>query len=117
MSKKPSSKTIKLSSEDKEVVGLVQALLKTVEETKPQKVYLLVKSLGAFLCSCGEAIRDGSIDEARKIRLNSPPGAPLVSSNVGISLALMGDTIMDWSAGLRNYEQRAKRNYKGITGS
>ena len=62
--------------------------------------------------SAGEAIREGSIAEARRIRLITPLGQQLVSPKVGVSLCLMGDTIMEWSAGLRHYEETQKAKKK-----
>lgn len=108
MSKSKSQKS-KYTYEEEKIMDLSGRLLIEVQDHKPKELYLLIKTLGVFLASCGEAIKSGSIKEARQIRLEAPVGAQLVSPKVGVSLALMGDTIMDWSVGLKEYEINKKK--------
>lgn len=96
----------KYTQEEAIIANLVAILLTDLEQHKPKELHVLVKSLGVLLSSCGEAIKSGSIKEARRIRLETPTGEQLTSPLVGVSLALMGDTIMDWSAGLRAHQKK-----------
>ena len=89
-------------------MSLTRQLLITLNNYKLPSLAETVKGIGMFLTSAGEAIYPGAIDEARKIRLEVPPGGALVSPKVSTSLSLMGDTIMDWSASLRVTERRLK---------
>ena len=101
----PKQKTTKYSNEDQEIMVLARILLADLDKHKMPRVYQNIKALGCFLTAVGEALKEGSVAEARKIRLETFPGEQLVSPKVGVSLALMGDTIMDWSAGLRAFEK------------
>lgn len=90
-------------------------LLRTLEKRRLLRDDETVKGIGWFLVCIGESLEKGCLLRARDLRRSySGSEMPPVKS-LAIGFCLLGDQIMDWSAGIYHQEKGNEPSEKSKT--